>query len=376
MLTFAKKNIKMKRRTGFYAVMFLIMGTVLGTISCSKNTIQPVGTIEFSIGEDIVLIYGQSQQVNLPSSLFADGNLSLSLDFSETPEVDLGPSVTLRGQLAKAVTIDQKTRTLTLNTALLYPNDEVSTTNGKAIPAQYIISLIAKSPDGTILGKDAIALHVSQGKIAVKEAQNSEGTLFAYALYNDTGARFELDVLDIPNENTSWGLKANEANQGIVSVKDGYIKFAASAGDPDQKAEFSYDLEPVLLKDGIAVASTKFKVNFIPQIKFLFGAYYPDLGFTIDLSLLHIGLGNGYVSSAPTLFPEEYKSSFSLVSVSKDGAPFDNTNGVFRVNAETGVVSVKNDDVLVAASYKILVKAETTTGHELETALTLVMSEG
>lgn len=365
----------MKTNNRFYTLMFLIAVTAIGFTSCSKDSAEPAGNMEFSLGEDIALTYGETTQITLPSTLFAETSTSLSLDFSETPEVELGSATTLRGQLAKAITIDQQARKLSFNTALLYPNGEVSTTNGKSIPAQYNISLVAKSQDGTTLGRDAVVLTVSPGKILVKEAQDAEGMLFTYALYG-AGASFELDALAIPHENTSWGLRANEANQGVVSIENGNIKFAATAGNPDQKTEFSYDLEPVLLKDGIAVASTKFKVNFIPQIKFLFGAYYPDLGFTIDLSLIHIGLGNGYVSSAPTLFPAEYKSSFSLVSVTKDGVPFDNANEVFRVNAETGVVSVKNDDVLVAASYKVLVKAVTTTGHAFETSLTLVMSEG
>ncbi|WP_437918018.1 hypothetical protein [Sphingobacterium sp. LRF_L2] len=357
---------------------FAAFATILisGLASCSKDSADPTPAVEFSLGEDLTLTYGQSKTIELPQTLLENTALTLSLDFSQTSNVSISSSINLHDQLAKAITFDDQKKNLIVNTGLLYPNGEVSTVNGQSIPEQYTITVVAKNVDGTAIGKDSFQVKVSSATISVKDAQNSGTVLFAYALYGDTGASFELDALDLPTQGTSWYLKPNTSQANIVSIENSTIKFSNSAGDPDKKTEFSYDLEPVLLKDGIAVASTKFKVNFIPQIKFLFGAYYPDLGFTIDLSLIHIGIGNGYLSANPTLFPEEYKSSFSLVSVNKDGQAYDNTSGIFSVNDQTGAVSVKNDDSLVAGSYVIRVKATTTTGLEFQTNLTLVMSGG
>ena len=72
--------------------------------------------------------------------------------------------------------------------------------------------------------------------------------------------------------------------------------------------------------------------------------------------------------------PDKYKSSFSLVSVEKDGKAFTDSNNTFAVNASTGVVTVKKDDALKAGSYKFIIKAVTTTGLTFETDLTLAMS--
>jgi len=197
---------------------------------------------------------------------------------------------------------------------------------------------------------------------------------FSYALYSDKMVEFKLDALTTPVSNSTWYVEPQADQKQIVSVIESTIRFSADAGDPAKKAEHTYDLKPMLIKDGFVVAETKFRVVFIPQIKFFFGMYYPDMNLTILLNLLHIGLSNGYLSSPPTLYPENYKSSFSLVSVSLDGKVFDNSAAVFSVNQSTGSVSVKKDETLKAGSYKIQVKAITTTGLEYQTDLTLVMS--
>lgn len=366
----------MKRTIQFYTLAASIATASLLPTSCSKDaTIEPAKEIEFSLGDNLNLSYGEQTQVALPTSLFDNSSLSLSLDFEETANIKLSASITLHQQMEQAITLDQQNQVININSALLYPNGEVSTVSGQTIPNEYKISLAAISPDGVVLGKDAIALTISKGKISIKGVQEDKGSFFSYALYNSQPT-FQLDALNIPTENTTWVLKDNEANKGLITIEDGQIKFTNDAGDPEKQKEYSYYLEPMLLKDGIAVATTTFKVNFIPEIKFLFGQYYPDLDLTINLSLIHIALGNGYVSNTPILYPEEYKSTFSLLSITKDGSLFSNTKDIFTVNAETGVISVKNDTSLTAGSYKVSIQATTTTGHQFETTLTLVMAEG
>lgn len=68
--------------------------------------------------------------------------------------------------------------------------------------------------------------------------------------------------------------------------------------------------------------------------------------------------------------------NFTLVSVAKDGNRYDNTVGIFSVNSDTCAVLVQKSESLQAGSYKILVKAHTTTDLEFTTDLTLVMSAG
>ena len=123
------------------------------------------------------------------------------------------------------------------------------------------------------------------------------------------------------------------------------------------------------------VASTSFRVIFIPKIIFFFGTYYPEYDLTILLNNLHIALSNGYVSAAPALSPETYKSSFAITGIKKDGQVFTDTESIFSINEKTGSVTVKKSTSLTEGAYEISVKALTTTGLEFITTLTLNMSK-
>lgn len=364
--------MKMYKRLSiaFTAATFLLSTT----LSCQKDTSSPQPPVEIELPENTGVSYGQTTSISLPSSLSNRNDLTLSLSYEQIANVGISGNVKLHDLLTKAVVIDDKRQNIVINSALLYPNGALSTTNDSKIPDSYAIKLLVKSNSGETVGESKFNFTVSDGTIGIKEADLSNEIPFAYALYSSETTTFELDAMDIPTEGTIWHLSSEAGASNNVSVENSTIKFTSAAGDPDKKAEYTYDLRPVLLKDGFPVASTAFRVVFIPQIKFFFGMYYPDMDLTIYLNLLHIALGNGYLSAAPTIYPDNYKSSFSLQSVSLDGETFDNSTDVFSVNAQTGAVSVKEDDTLKAGSYKIMVKAVTTTGHEFQTDLTLVMS--
>ncbi|RAV28701.1 hypothetical protein [Sinomicrobium soli] len=135
----------------------------------------------------------------------------------------------------------------------------------------------------------------------------------------------------------------------------------------------SYDLEPALLKDGFPVASTPFRVIFIPQIKFFYGMYFPEDDMSIHLDFLHFALTGGSKTSAPAFYPAEYKSTFEIVSIKKDGELFDDTHEIFGIIEDTGEVTTRENDTLTPGQYELTIRAVSTTGLELTTTLTLAM---
>lgn len=349
---------------------------LLGFSSCKKDAAEPNPPVELSFPNALSMTYGTRASVTLPEDFAAGSGLSISFDFSSNENVAISSSAALRDRLASAISFDAQKQSIEIDGALLYPNGAVSTSNGKRIPDNYQVTVLAKAADGSTAAKGNFQFQVTEGKIGVKDVKSESETSFAYVLYSDQGASFELDALLLPTAGTSWYLPETTALKDIVSVDNATIKFSKQAGDAQQKAEQAYELSPTLLKDGIPVAKMAFRVIFIPQIKFFFGMYYPELNIMVNLNLLHIGLSNGYISSAPTLYPEKYKSTFQIVSVQKDGQAFDNSASLFTVNNSTGAVTVKKDDALRAGSYEILVRAITSTGLEFTTDLTLVMSAG
>ncbi|MGO3109699.1 MAG: hypothetical protein ACTIJ8_14630 [Sphingobacterium sp.] len=358
----------------FFTALTVVSTLLSTTLSCQKDTSGPEPTIEIDLPENTGMSYGQTANIPIPSSLSTRKDITLSLGFEQTDNVEISGGVKLRDQLSKAVTVDEKEQTIVINSSTLYPNGARSTTNDNKIPDSYTVTLFAKTGTGETVGKNDFNFTVSEGTIGISGADVSNEIPFAYALYSDNITTYKLETLDVPTQGTTWHLSHSTGESNSVAIENSTIQFSADAGDPDKKSEYTYDLRPVLLKDGFPVASTSFRVVFIPQVKFFFGMYYPDMDLTINLNLLHIALGNGYLSAEPMIYPENYKSSFSLQSVSLDDATFDNSAAIFSVNPQTGAITVKKDDTLKAGSYKIIVKAVTTTGHEFQTDLTLVMS--
>lgn len=348
---------------------------VLGAASsCKKETAPTPTEISLSLPSQVSLRYGETQEINLPKDLSSSAGLAFSFDFSQTGEINLGNGSKLSDKLNQAIKFDGKKQSIQINSALLYPNGAQS--SSARIPDDYKVTVIAKESHGTVVAKESFSIKVTAGSIAIKGLKDGNELPYSYVLYNDQSTNFEIDPLGIPITGVSFHLVKKDGQENIASISGAHIKLSKDAGDPEKKAETSFELTPELRKDGFPIASTTFRVILIPQIKFLFGQYYPDLNLTIDFSLIHIGLSNGYVSAAPTLYPEKYKSTFELVSIQKDGIVFADSEKLFSVNTQTGAVSVKKSDSLKAGSYKVTIKALTTTGLEFTTNLTLAMSEG
>jgi hypothetical protein len=193
-------------------------------------------------------------------------------------------------------------------------------------------------------------------------------------MYSDAGATFELEAPSSSMDGATWNLDPKMA-ASVVSLNGNKVQFKAGAGDPSKKSEQAYDLASTLKKDGFDVASRQFSVIFIPQIKFFYGTYYPEYDLTVLLNQLYIALSNAYVSSAPTLYPDRYKSAFTLTAIEKDGKAFDNKDGILSVDEKTGVIRVQKNTTLTVGSYKLTVKAITTTGLEFSATMTLNMSK-
>ncbi|CAM3695846.1 hypothetical protein [Sphingobacterium prati] len=341
--------------------------------SCKKETAPTPTEISLSLPSQVSLRYGETQEINLPKDLSSNTGLTFSFDFSQTGEINLGNGSKLSDKLNQAIKFDSEKQSIQINSALLYPNGAQS--NDARIPDDYKVTVIAKESHGTVVAKEGFSIRILAGSIAIKGLKNGDELPYSYVLYNDQSTDFEIDPLGIPITGASFHLVKKDGQENIASISGTHIKLSKDAGDPEKKAEKSFELTPELRKDGFPIASTTFRVILIPQIKFLFGQYYPDLNLTIDFSLIHIGLSNGYVSAAPTLYPEKYKSTFELVSIEKDGIAFADSEKLFNVNTQTGAVSVKKSDSLKAGSYKVTIKALTTTGLAFTTNLTLAMAE-
>lgn len=342
--------------------------------SCKKETAAIPSEISLSLPSQVSIRYGETQEIKLPKDLSVSTGLTFSFDFSQNADINLGNGSKLSDKLNQAIKYDSEKQSILINSALLYPNGAQS--SSARIPDDYKVTVIAKESHGTVVGKENLSIKITAGSIAIKGLKSGGELPYSYVLYGDQSTDFEIDPLGLPIDGASFHLVKKDGEENIASIAGTHIKLSKDAGDPEKKAEKSFELTPELRKDGFPVASTTFRVILIPQIKFLFGQYYPDLNLTIDFSLIHIGLSNGYVSAAPTLYPENYKSTFELVSIQKDGVAFDDSEKLFSVNAQTGTVSVKKSDSLKAGSYKVTVKALTTTGLEFTANLTLAMSEG
>lgn len=358
-----------------YSRLLVIAGLFLSVSACKKDKQVDLNTIDLGLPSTISLVYGQEQDISLPASLRNAPDASISLDFSQVENIQVNTSTKLRDQLSRAIVFDKNTGYLHLNSLLLYPNSTVSSTSGNKIPETYKVTVQASSKSQGIQAKQTFELRVSPAKLTIKGLDNQGAVPFAYVLYGDP-ATFELEAPAAWLTNSTWTLE-NKATLGTdVSFVSNKLSFGANAGDPAKKAEKAYDIIPVLQKDGFTIASKAFKVTFIPQIKFFYGTYYADLNLTILTNSIYIALSNGYLSAAPTLYPEQYKSTFSITSIEKNGVTVDNKEGIFGIDEKTGSVIVKKNTTLKQGAYKFTVKAKTTTGMEFSTTLTLNMEEG
>jgi hypothetical protein len=374
-ITFAAKFTFMIIRSYIRLSIAASIALLLFTASsCKKEHEISPAQVALELPSDVNIVYGGVTELSLPNDLIKDPDVTFKLEFNETANIEIANGSKLHDKLIKAVSADKNRGKILIDSRLLYPNGAVSSINGNKVPDDYKVTVIASSSNNAVEGRQTVTVKVSAGKLYVKDLDKKNEVPFAYVLYSDEGISFDLEAPDLPTEGSKWALAEVKDAKSVISLDGNKIKFAASAGDPKKEAEQAYDLEPVLQKDGFPVASTKFRVIFIPQIKFFFGQYYPELGnLTLLFNLVHIGLSNGYVSAAPVLYPEKYKSSFTIISIEKDGKSFDNNEGIFQLNAETGKVTVKQNTTLTAGRYKLMIKAITTTGLEFTTDLTIAM---
>ncbi|MBS7566746.1 hypothetical protein KHS38_20240 [Mucilaginibacter sp. Bleaf8] len=360
-----------------YTKLLAVAAALLFSISSCKKEEEKQATRQVAVNlpSTLALIYGEETDIALPEDLLKQSHINFRLEFNETDNTQINNSSKLHDKLAKAITIDRNQGKIHVDSRLLYPNGAVSAVTGSKIPDNYKVTVIASSSQEALEGKQTLAIKIAPARLNIKGVDNKNEVPFAYVLYSNADASFELEAPSVPLDGTAWHL-GTEGNLGsVVSLKGNQIQFSASAGDPKKKAEQAYDLVPALQKDGFSIALRSFRVVFIPQIKFFYGTYYSDLDLTLLFNQIHIALSNGYISAAPTLYPENYKSTFSLTSIEKDGVAFDNKDGLFELNTKTGAITVKQNSVLQAGRYKFIVKALTTTGLEFSTDLTLIMSK-
>ncbi|MCP2029729.1 hypothetical protein L1276_004923 [Flavobacterium sp. HSC-32F16] len=363
------------RKQKNYAGLLITGLLFLSLTACSSdNEETPQKEIAIELPSSLSMVYGEQQEIALPSDVLNASDLQVTLDFSLNENVKVNASEFLNVKLAKAVTINKESGKIILNSGLLYANSSVSGISNIKLPDTYKISVNVSSDGQNFQGKQTIDLKVTPAKISVKGLDSKTDIQAAYVIYGDA-AIFELETLYNVSADMNWAIENQSSIGADVSLSSNFLKFAANAGDPNKKLEKAYEVNPVLLKDGFRVASTTLRVIFIPKIKFFFGTYYPEYDLTILLNNLHIALSNGYVSAAPNLSPETYKSTFAITGIKKDGQTFTDSNDTFSINEKTGSITVKKETTLTAGAYEITVKALTTTGLEFLTTLTLNMSK-
>ena len=358
-----------------YAKLLLFTGLLFSFTACKKERETTISTIDIGLPGSFSLVYGDQQEILLPPNILKAGDARITFDFSQTPNVQIGTTGSLHDKMGSALTFDKVTGKIKLNTAMLYPNDEISAITGSKLPSSYKIDVIASSSSAGFQGKQTIEVKIAAAKLDIKGLDNKVAIPFAYVLYGDA-ANFELEAPANTMDGASWDIDNKAATGTDVSIVNNQLRFGSNAGDPNKKAEKAYDVVPVLKKDGFNIASRSFRVFFIPKIKFFYGTYYSDLDLTLLFNNIHIALSNGYVSAAPTLYPDKYKSTFSITGIEKDGAVFSAPSGIFTINDKTGAITVAKNALLTAGAYKFTVKAITTTGLEFTTTLTLSMSQG
>lgn len=358
----------------YYATLLVAGGLLLTIPSCKKDEQKQVREVTINVPSALTLNYGEEKDLAIPDELLSQSNVDFRLEFTGNENIQINADSKLHDKLAKAFTVDRKQGKIHLNSGLIYPNGAVSSTTGAKLPESYKITIIASSSDQTLTGRQTVAVTVRPGTFTIKGLDNTGDIPFGYVLYSDAGASFDLEAPAQPSAGITWTLDPKNA-AAVVSLYENKVQFKPTAGDPAKKTEQAYDLAATMKKDGFDIASKSFRVIFIPQIKFFYGTYYPDYDLTLLLNQVYIALSNAYVSSAPTLYPDKYKSTFTITAIEKDGKAFDNKDGIIALNPQTGVITVKKNTTLTEGSYKLTVKAGTTTGLEFTGTMTLNMSK-
>jgi hypothetical protein len=351
----------------------------LGLSGCRKTELEQIVSLGYlpplSLPDSLTLTYGQQVQLDLPAEYQNQPDIKLTLSFSDNPRAKVNATDSLTTLLARAVTVDQASRKVTIDARQLYPTSTTSNNSGFRIPRNYLATLTATSSSGFRPVAAHLKIRVLPAELNIAGLDNTNKIPYGYGIYDNKPLQFTVDYGGLDATNTVLVLEVNGRPDGKVTTDGRHVNVAADAGDPAQKNEWIYDLLPTLTKDGYRVAFRQFRVVLLPKPKFFFGAYYSAYDLTVLQNRVVIQLGKAYTSSAPAFYPEKYKGVFTLKSIMKDGQPFGDSRQVFHVDAATGKVSVDPNTVLAAGEYKLTLQTEATTGLTLETALTLVMEQ-
>ncbi|MBJ6142943.1 hypothetical protein [Hymenobacter sp. BT559] len=319
------------------------------------------------------MTYGQKIQLDLPAEYQNLPNVTLALSFKDNAKVKVNASDSLTTLVARAVTVDQATRKVSIDASQLYPTTTTSSTSGVRTPRNYLATLTATSSTGFKQVHSRLKIKVLPAQLNLADVPSTDVIPYAYGIYDNKPLAYTVDYAGLNAANTELVLEVNGRPDGKVSIAGQQVVVAAGAGDPDQKHEWTYDLLPTLTKDGYRVAYRQFRVVLMPKPKFFFGTYYSDYNLTILENRVVLQLGKAYTSKAPTFYPTKYQGSYTLKAVERNGTPFTDTAKLFSVDATTGKVSVLANTGLPAGEYKVTLQTQATTGLVLETALTLVM---
>ncbi|MBD1433731.1 hypothetical protein H8B06_12905 [Sphingobacterium sp. DN00404] len=338
--------------------------------ACQKDNAEPKEPATVSFPEKSTVTYGEQLRVPLPEGYGNGGTVQVDFSADQTKDYVFSDGNTLRQKLVKAARYDAEQHAIFVDSRLLYPTGTSSITSAEVLPSQYIWTVKLSTNLEQDAGLGYLHVTVDPAAVNIEGAEQDAGTAFAYGLYGEVESAFALSAMEDVKKGADWYLPVTE----FAAVREGKIVFDASVSESKGEEETVVNSQPSLVKDGFVVASTPFRMIFIPKIKYLFGQYYPDLDITIDYSTVHIGLSNGYLSAAPVFYPDKYKSTFRLKAVEKNGVPFANSGDIFEVEESSGKVRVKPSENLTAGSYKVYVEAVSSTGLVFVTTLTLGMS--
>lgn len=349
-----------------------LFSSLLQFSSCNKAEPFPE-QIEFEAPKSFELKFGTDTLIDFSKQLVKYKSINVQLDFKDNPDLLVNTSYRLQQLLAKAITFDHKTLKLHINSSLLYPNGGKNHSRDISIPENFSVKMTLNTFSGTLPAQQQFTFKVLPLDLAIKGATKDHNHQFSYALYSAEETAFPLEAAEWLNQGAFWHLP--EPHDKQVSLKDNKIVFAGTEGNLTNQEEKTYNVAPELLKDDFPIAKLQFRSIFIPKIQFVFGTYYPEYNFSVKYNYLIVNLNEGYTSQAPSLYPEKYKSKFELVKIEKDGQAFSDSDKIFSINTENGVVSSKEKNNLKPGSYKLTVKAITSTGIALETTLTLVLEK-
>jgi hypothetical protein len=327
----------------------------------------------FTLPDSLAITYGQQAQFALPAEYQGRADVRLALSFGDNPRLKLTGTDSLKDVLARAITVDQAARRVSIDARKLYPTNTLSVSNGVRTPRTYLATLTATSSSGFQPVKARFAVRVLPAQLNIAELSTTDKIPYSYGIYDGKPLYYTIDYAGLDATNTSLDLHVSGRPDGKVFLSGQRVQVAADAGDPTQKYEWTYDLVPMMVKDGYQVAYRQFRVVLMPKPKFFFGTYYASYDITVLQNRVVMQLGKGYTSAAPTFYPDKYKGSFALKSLEKDGLPYTDSSQVFGVDPTTGKVTVAPNTVLATGSYKVTVQTQTTTGLVQETALTLAM---